>query len=462
MRHSRWSEHEFGQAEIGDERRVRRLIRVGAAMAATPAGRVTEIFSTSAEREGAYRFLENDDIQASAIAAAQHRAAANRCFGQEFVFVPVDGSSLNLPDRRQRRGMGILSTNGKGAQGMHVMSAIAVRRDGTPLGVCGQRYWTRKKLVGLKRGDYDKRSFKQRESRYWIDVMTQVQTAFSDEAPGTRPWFQLDRGGDIGRVLSGESTKGAFFTVRSTHDRRLAPTVHGHEYLWNYLRRKEPQGSYAIQIPEGKNRSARVAHVHIRFCPVALDLQDRVHGQHRTARLWAVRVGEIDTTPRGETRLDWLLLTTYPVETIRDALLVVEGYTSRWRIEEFHKTWKSGACCVEHTQLQNRDHIERFAIISASVAMRIQRLTHLARTTPDEPATVEFSRAEIDAAILMRKPKGVVRGATPTIAEAVRWIADLGGFMGPSPANKTATRRTRRYRHRTRPAKDRISRHASC
>jgi len=411
-------------------------------MASRPAGTVTQIFPSSAQREGAYRFLENDDVSANAIAVASHLAAADRCFGQQWVFVPIDGSSLNLPDRRRLRGMGILSTNGKGAQGMHVMSAIAVRSDGTPLGICGQRFWTRKTLVGLKRGNYDKRSLKKRESKYWNEVMAQAKTAMSERAPGTRPWFQLDRGGDIGQVLSSETTEGCFITVRSTHNRRLDPTVHGpHQYLWNYLRRQEPQGSYALPIPAGENRSARVALLHVRYCPVTLDLKDRNHGHHRAAPLWAVRVGEIDTTPRGEPPIEWLLLTTYPVHTLEDALLVINGYASRWRIEDFHKTWKSGACCVENTQLQNRDHIERFAVISASVAMRIQRLTHLARTNPDQPATDEFSRAEIDATILLRKPKGVVRGATPTIAEVVRWIADLGGFMGPSLANKNASRR---------------------
>lgn len=441
MRHSRWADHEFGRAEVGDVRRARRLVRLGAAMATRPAGTVTQIFSTSAEREGAYRLLENDAVPSAAIAFAQHRAGASRCFGQDFVFVPVDGSSLNLPDRRHRRGMGLIGTHGKGAQGLQVMSAIAVRSDGTPLGVCGQRYWTRDSAVGLKRGDYDRREFRQKETRHWLDAIGQVTAAFSDEAPGTRAWFQMDRGGDIAHLLSGESMKDHFFTIRSTHNRRLDPLAHGRrQYLWDHLRRREPQGSYALRIPVGENRSARVAHVHIRFCPVTLDLKDRVHGQHRPAKLWAVRVGEIDTTPRGDSPIEWLLLTKYPVLTLDDALLVVDGYSSRWRIEEFHKTWKSGACCIEQTQLQNRDHIERFAIISASVAMRIQRLTHLARTDPDAPATIELSRAEIDAAILLRKPKGVQRGKTPTIAEVVRWIADLGGFMGPSPANKTAKR----------------------
>ena len=62
-----------------------------------------------------------------------------------------------------------------------------------------------------------------------------------------------------------------------------------------------------------------------------------------------------------------------------------------------------------------------------SVAMRVVRLTHLSRNQPEAAATVELTRAEIDAVLLLREPKGVHAGATPTIAQATRWIADLGG-----------------------------------
>src|SRR6266704_6066564 len=123
-----WARREFGRAELGDERRRERLSQVGAAAANAPAGRVTELFSKGAEREAAYRLLENDAVQSCEIARAAHQATANRCFGQEFVFVPADGTSLSLRDRVDRRGLGIINTR-VGARGLHVMTAIAVGRD---------------------------------------------------------------------------------------------------------------------------------------------------------------------------------------------------------------------------------------------------------------------------------------------------------------------------------------------
>lgn len=439
MRQLVWAQREFGRTQLGDRRRTRRLIEIAARAAASPAGRVSQLFATSAEREAAYRFLENEAVDPEELGRAARLATANRCFEHDFLFVPVDATSLNLPDRVDRRGLGIIATT-VGARGLHVMTAVAVGRDGTPIGICGQQYWARRDHVGLQRGDYDARPVEQRETQRWLDVIDQARSALAEESPRTRPWFQLDRGGDAWPILLAAYRRGDWLTVRATHNRRLVGDGK-RRYLWDHVRRCEPMGSYALTVPVGEERKARIACMQIQSCPVTLDVRDRRTAIGAKLPLWAVRVIEIGTTPCGEKPTEWLLITTYPVETLNDAMLVVDGYASRWRIEDFHKTWKTGACEVEKNQLQARDHIERFAVISASAAMRIQRLTHLARTSPDEPATIEFTRPEIDATILLREPKGVERGDTPTVGEVVRWIADLGGFMGPSPQNKTATRR---------------------
>jgi hypothetical protein len=132
-----------------------------------------------------------------------------------------------------------------------------------------------------------------------------------------------------------------------------------------------------------------------------------------------------------EDRIEWLLLSTHPIRTRADVRAIVSGYALRWRIEDFHRTWKSGLCCVEETQLRSRQAIYKWATILASVATRAMRLTHQARQTPDVPATDELTRYEIDAIIALREPKGVNPGDTPTLGQAVRWIADLGGYVGP-------------------------------
>jgi hypothetical protein len=76
------------------------------------------------------------------------------------------------------------------------------------------------------------------------------------------------------------------------------------------------------------------------------------------------------------------------------------------------------------------------ATLLAAVATRVERLKHLARETPDAPASVELSEAEIQATILLKreykKRTETIPDSMPTIAQATHWIAQLGGYTGKS------------------------------
>ena len=131
-----------------------------------------------------------------------------------------------------------------------------------------------------------------------------------------------------------------------------------------------------------------------------------------------------------------MLLTSDDVNEVADAERILKGYCARWRIEEFHRTWKSGHCNVEDSQLHKMEHVTRWATLLAAVATRVEQLKHLSRTTPDAPASSIMSELEIEAlkAAKMRQKKRteVIPERMPTVAEAVRWIADLGGYTGKS------------------------------
>jgi hypothetical protein len=347
------------------------------------------------------------------------------------VFVPVDGSSLNLTDDEESKNLGTVGTHAVGAKGLQVMTAIAVSADGAPLGICGQTWWARQKKVKQK-GKNDRRVVEDKETQHWLAVMNQVTSVFAQSAPHTRPWLQLDRGGDAWPVMLQGLTPQMWFTVRATHNRRLEQEEdEPRRYLWQQVESCSPLGTYTLQIPARAGRKGRVATMAVRSCPVTLDMQDLRSKEHHWASLWAVQAREVDP-PQGEEGIEWLLLTTYEVATLGDAQLVIRGYAQRWRIEEFHKVWKSGACHVEDTQLRDREQIIRWAAILASVAMRLLRLTYLARTTPDVPASQELRQPEIDAVIVSRAPKGYRRGDIPSISLVVLWLADLGGYTGKS------------------------------
>src|SRR5579872_4144670 len=169
-----WAEEEFGRARLGDRRRIRRLVKVAARVAERPGGQITYVFRDSATREGAFRLVENDAIDTEAVARASHEATARRCVDLPYVFVAVDGSSLNITDDEQTKGTGVVGARKVGARGFQVMTALAVAPDGTPMGLCGQEFWSRVERSKRKHrqgGHRDKRPVTEKETVHWLSLM---------------------------------------------------------------------------------------------------------------------------------------------------------------------------------------------------------------------------------------------------------------------------------------------------
>lgn len=211
--------------------------------------------------------------------------------------------------------------------------------------------------------------------------------------------------------------------------------------LRSTLSRQPVIGHLHVQIPSSSERVARRANLEVRVAHGAIRSTSR---PVKWLPISAVRLREVETVPSGESPISWTLLTTHAVQTLSQAQEVLHSYVMRWRIEEFHKTWKSGACCVEQSQLRSFNAIRRWATILAAVAARVERLKQLSREQPDLDALKELSREEIDSAILLSEHKKYRPGDALTIREAVRLIARVGGYLdrkGDGPPGSITIRR---------------------
>jgi hypothetical protein len=434
-----WARAELGAVDLGDARLEGRAVRMVTAMARRPGGTVSRVFDSPKEREAAYRFIENERVEPSALVQACARGAAQRSTDRAFVYVPVDGACVRVVDRDLVKGFGPIGDHRTRARGLNVMSAIVVDPLGkVPLGLCAQVWWNRpRKPTGVKNHQRDKRPLEKRESHHWLTALRSVTELFRSETPSTRPWFQLDRGGDYRQVLKEATDRRLLLTVRATYNRRLDTSQP--RYLFDTLAQRAVLGTYEVNVPARGGAPARIALLSVRAATVALRLNSPKGRTERVISIGAVYVRE-QRPPKGQKRIEWKLLTTYPVHSFEDALVIVDGYTSRWTIEEFHRAWKSGACDVEQSQLRAPATLQRWAIMLAAVALRIERLKKLSRESPELPATTELTATEIDAAYLLRRPnKPLAVGEVPTLGEATRWIADLGGYTGKSSGGPPGT-----------------------
>ena len=449
-----WAREEFAHANLCDSRRTERLVRIAERVAQHPAGTVTEVFANRPqEREAAYDFLENSSCSSEGIAWAQCRATARRCKEFPFVFVPTDGSSLQFPDEEGAKGLGFIGTHKAGARGLKVLTAIAVSPDGVPLGVLGQAWWlrlTKAKVPSAKRKVQDK------ETRYWLEVPAQAMAALRAEEAEVEPWYQYDREGDSWPVLleAIQQSLSRYTTVRASRDRCLALDPEGEDdtkpggKLRAALEREQPEAVYMLDVPGGKKRKARKARMVLRFGEVTLNLRNQWTNSTYEAPLFAVWAREEGTTTPGEDPVDWLLLTTYPVDSVEDACLVLFGYSQRWRIEEYHAALKDRGCAVEDSQLRTEESLRKWATVLSAVAMRLLRLTYLGRKHPTLPASVELSPAECQALVLACELKTPAERLT--IGQAVLALANLGGYVGPNSGGPPGFMALRRGLHEIR------------
>ena len=426
-----WAVEEFGRSGIADHRWRRRLVAVASRAARRPGGRVTEVCVDDAERQGAYGLLESATVHASDVGAGMFAACARRAAGEAYVFWAIDGTSVTLTDRERRKDFGPIGTCSAGARGIKVMNAMMLSPSGVPLGISSQRWWTRPPKRRPKHRDCVPSD--QKETRNWLEAMTETRKVMATHAPQTRCWFQLDREGDAWPMLTEAGREGSWFTIRSSWDRRVL-VEGGQTYLRQLLAQQPVRGEYALEVRGMSKRQARTATMVMRACKMTLQFRDKTTSRRFSMDLNVVQAVEEGSTPHGEKPIQWILLTNHPIQNTKDLTEVILGYSMRWRIEELHRTWKTGACRVEDTQLRSTKAVIKWATILIAVAVRIERIKQLSREQPQSPASAEFSLLEIKATVLLRfgeaaKTK-VPPGTSPSMGDVTLWIAQLGGYTG--------------------------------
>lgn len=396
-----------------------------------PAGRLTEIFAADAERQAAYDFLETH-IKPSAMTTAFAEASLRAVGDASFFYAVVDGTSLSLTDTCKTKDFGSIGKRVLPTRGLKVLDALAVASDGTPIGLLDLEFWARG--PASKKSRYARRREGATETARWVDVITRTGELAHQKAPSSAPWFLLDREGDDAEILRAAAKQG-WFTIRAKHDRPVLLVDGRRQLLRRYMGKQRVCGRYDVDVPAGPQRRARRARLDLRFADVLLDLPQYATHSRTTMNVRVVWARE-RRAPHGEERLDWMLLTNAEVNDFDAAKAIVDAYGYRWRAEDFHRTWKSGHCHVEDTQLHTKDRVIRWATMLAAVAARVERLKHLARSQPEAPASIALSPVEIEA-LRAAKTKYKARNETipdgmPTIGQAVRWIAELGGYTGKS------------------------------
>ena len=202
--------------------------------------------------------------------------------------------------------------------------------------------------------------------------------------------------------------------------------------LWDYMNNQPIKGYFEVEVLAKDKQPTRKAVVGIRFMSVVLKPPYRCKSQSKEVlepiNIDAVWVEEINA-PDGAEPLDWRLLTNVSVATFEDAVERVSWYKQRWNIETYFKVVKSG-CTVEDCRFDTAQRLIRYLTFMSIVAWRLYWMTKINRTDPDAPCIIVLSEHEWKALYSTIHHTRDLPEQLPTVYQVVRWIAQLGGFLG--------------------------------
>ncbi len=441
-----WAEEEFRGVPLPDKRLSDRLLMIARDFFARPTAQLPQACGSRAKTKAAYRFFDQEKVTMDVLLSAHTKKTEERIAAHPVVLCVQDTTDLNYTAHPGTTGLGPIGDHLHGPVGLMMHDTLAFDVVGTPLGLLDVQCWVRPPsppMVGKreqtpeeketarkekeKKDREDKKApIEVKESYKWLKSFEAV-AEIQKRCPGTMLVSMGDRESDIYELfaLAQKDPNGPKLLIRAVQPRKKTDGT----ALWKTLLDRASGGEIVLRVPRRHSRASREATLEIRFSKVELAPPFPRKKGLSPVTLWAVAATE-KNAPAGAPPLFWLLLTTLPVETLPEALEKVNWYTKRWGIEVFHRTLKSG-CRIEDRQLGNDHRLEACLAIDLVVAWRLFHLAKLGRETPDVPCTVFFEEHEWRALVTFHDRVPVAPNApSPTLREATRMVARLGGFLG--------------------------------
>ena len=404
-----WAKEEFKTLDLGDARLQARAVLLAERLGSKPMESIPNACSGWAETQAAYRFLSNARTDWHQLLESHWTCTEERMRAHPVVLNIQDTTELDF-NGRQTTGLGRLSYDAQRGMYLHPTYVVSPQRE--PLGVLDAWMWARKP----REGDGPREGIV--ESTRWIEGYERVAER-AQAMPQVRQVYVADREADIVALLrrARELEHAADYLIRCQHDRALPQGGK----LWRRLAQAPVLGQVAFELPGGRGRRAR----RVTQC-LRADSIELADGAGATLTVTCLLAQEIDP-PAGAKPVVWRLLTNRTVQSLEQAVELVDWYRARWEIELFFLILKEG-CRIEALQLGHIERIETALALYLVVAWRINRLMRLGRNLPELPADLLFDKDEWQGAYVLNKKKPPK--TVPSLNTVVRLIAGLGGFLG--------------------------------
>lgn len=425
---------ELGAANFRDRRLAVRLRCLAERLVAQPNVSFPQSLGGSAELEAAYRFFGNVAVNPDAILDGHFDGLRQRAAREDTVLAIHDTTTISFRHDGRRRG-----DDGKELpkQRFFAHVSLVIADDGTrrPLGIAGLTAWYRGASFGGGgwHDEYD---------RWWLTA----QLA-SERLAHQSVVHIMDREADDYFLLHNLTSSGQRFIVRGRASGERTRLLVDDDYRQLHeavasldaeverdvkLSKRRKKGS---EVHDGIHppRESRMTHLCIAARALKLKRPKR-HPKQSKARRAAtldpavqvnvVRVWEPEP-PAGEKPVEWVLLTSDPIDSTEEILQVVDRYRARWTIEEYFKALKTG-CAYESRQLEDFDSLVNALAVFAPIACTLLHLRSEARRTPDAPGELVLTKSQIE---VLRTMGRLPLPEVPTQRDVLLAVAALGGHI---------------------------------
>ncbi|KKL52314.1 hypothetical protein LCGC14_2286700 [marine sediment metagenome] len=441
-----WVIDEVKDVNLEDKRLNSRLAVILDQLGGHPTASIPAACGGYAEMMAAYRFFDNEKTGFENILQAHIKSTWKRISQQPVVILAQDTTEVDFT-RPEQQVVGAGPLDGDSRRGALVHPMMGFTPDGTPLGTVYAEAWVRDDESPTPKSQRENKRkhtpIEEKESVRWVDALRHARD-LAEDVPQTQLISVADSEADIYELFE-ESQGGPEnlnWIVRACQNRALQKDEKHANTTANHLRervlKEDVLFTHTITVRGRKAkvgcetrgrrqpRKSRRAKMEVRAARVTLRAPWRHDRKLADISINVVLVSEVDP-PAGDTPVEWILLTSLPIDKVKQVLTIIQYYCVRWMIEVFFRVLKSG-CRVEERRFEHIDRALSCLAIYLIVTWRTLYVCRLGREFPEISCEAVFEPAEWKSVyyVVHKKPPPTT---PPTLQEMVRMVAQLGGYI---------------------------------
>ena len=413
-----WAVRNFGAALLFNKKKTKRLVGIATRLSEAKGTSLARLYDNWYDTKATYNLLKQPVMTPDSI-QNPHRELAFQNIEKwpGDVLAIEDASEFEWNHKEPIEGLGPIGSGRDCDQGFILHSTLAIGITGNGklkvLGLPFQQYYVRPPIREKKK----KRAWSEDsiETDLWRNIIKEKAL------PAVSKVIRIcDRGADIYEVFEETKKYGCSHIIRLKHDRMVQEE---NSPIKSLMTNQESMGQTQVEKRIKKGTKTEVFKLDLNWKSVSIRAPARPGvGIGKLPNLEETVVHVWGESEDGG-KIEWFLYTDVVINSLEDAVKIVQYYALRWTIEIYHKILKTGLN-AENLQLETAHALFAAISIMSIVGLRLLDLRERLRMDPDAPAE-ESGLSELELRVLGKYLKRDLK----TVKCVALAIGRLGGHQ---------------------------------